>query len=56
MSDWREWRWLLVVAGCGMPAPRRPAVFKQQNTFTGRFTPGMMESVFERAKQHAGLG
>ncbi|HEY6740196.1 MAG TPA: uracil-DNA glycosylase [Actinopolymorphaceae bacterium] len=26
----------------------------QQNTFTGKLTPGMMESVFERAKAYAG--
>jgi hypothetical protein len=27
----------------------------QQNTFTGRLAPRMMEAVFERAKEYAGV-
>jgi uracil-DNA glycosylase family 4 len=38
----------LVLIGCYHPS--------QQNTFTGRVTPGMLDSVFQRARQMAGLG
>jgi uracil-DNA glycosylase len=38
----------LLVLGCYHPS--------QQNTFTGRVTPGMVDEVFHRAREAAGLG
>jgi uracil-DNA glycosylase len=46
----------LAEAGAGIPALLGCYHVSQQNTFTGRLTPSMLDDVLGRAKQLAGLG